>query len=185
MLTKTLHSNASKTRHPPKNLAPHCKESLILVENTPQESAALRRDLDQMLPKMASAAASWPKPRIGWIRIIRWALWMSPSELARKLGVAQSTLTRLEESEMNGTISMQSLRRAANVLGCDVVYAFVPRQPLDVSVRAQALGIIERSWRMQQLTRMISQGRLTPKGARRTIEGHTQRMLREPKFWSK
>lgn len=110
---------------------------------------------------------------------------MSPSELARKLGVAQSTLTRLEQSEMNGTISMQSLRRAANVLGCDVVYAFVLRQPLDVSVRAQAIGILERSGRMKRLTQMIAEKRLTPKTARRLIDGHTKRMLREPKFWSK
>jgi len=155
------------------------------VETTPEESAALRRQLDQILPKMAAAAASWPKPRTGWIRVIRRALWMSPSELARALGVAQSSLTRLEQSEMNGTISLQSLKRAAGVLGCDVVYAFVPRQPLDVTVRAQALVVMENSGQMQQLTRMVSQGRFTPKTARRLLEGRTQRLLREPKFWSR
>jgi transcriptional regulator with XRE-family HTH domain len=110
---------------------------------------------------------------------------MSPSELARALGVAQSSLTRLEQSEIRGTISLQSLKRAAEVLGCDVIYAFVPRQPLDVTVRAQALVLIEKSGQMQQLTRMISEGRLTPKSARRLLEGRTKRLLREPKFWSR
>jgi predicted DNA-binding mobile mystery protein A len=138
-----------------------------------------------MLPKMAGAAASWPKPRMGWIRLMRRALWMSPSELARALGVAQSSLTRLEQSEIRGTISLQSLKRAAEVLGCDVVYAFIPHQPLDVTVRAQALVLIEKSGQMQQLTRMISEGRLTPKSARRLLEGRTKRLLREPKFWSR
>ena len=132
LLTKTLHPDASKTRHPLKNLAPHCKESLILVETTPQSSAALRRDLDQRLPKIASAAASWPKPSIGWIRIIRWALWMSPSELARKLGGSpiNAHAARTERDERNhfDAVTEESCKRAGLRCGLCVCSATAPRR---------------------------------------------------------
>lgn len=69
---------------------------------------------------------------------IREALGMSARDLAGRMGVADSTVVRLEASERAGTVQLNSLRRAADALGCDLVYALVPRRPLDEIVQEQA-----------------------------------------------
>jgi predicted DNA-binding mobile mystery protein A len=69
---------------------------------------------------------------------IREALGMSARDLAHRIGVADSTIVRLEASERAGTVQLNSLRRAADALDCDLVYALVPRRPLDEIVQEQA-----------------------------------------------
>jgi predicted DNA-binding mobile mystery protein A len=80
-----------------------------------------------------------PRPHQGWIRAIRDALGMSGAELAARMGVRQQTVPDLEKSELHETIKLETLRRAATALGCELVYALVPRQNLDDAVHAKAL----------------------------------------------
>jgi predicted DNA-binding mobile mystery protein A len=54
------------------------------------------------------------------------------------MGVAQGTLAKLETSEVDDTIKLQSLRRVADALGCEVVYFLVPRTNLEEMVSTQA-----------------------------------------------
>lgn len=63
---------------------------------------------------------------------------MRAEDLAARMGVSQPSLTRLEKSERLGTIGLDALTRAADALECDVVYALVPRRPLDNIVADQA-----------------------------------------------
>jgi len=63
---------------------------------------------------------------------------MSSAELAKRMGVSQSTVADLERSEERASIGIDSLRRAAEALDCDLFYALVPRTSLDAAVRAQA-----------------------------------------------
>lgn len=55
---------------------------------------------------------------------------MSTSELAQRLGVSQSSVVRLEQSEASGGISLSSLQRAAQALGCDLEYTLRPTSKL-------------------------------------------------------
>jgi predicted DNA-binding mobile mystery protein A len=78
-------------------------------------------------------------PRLGWVRAVRDALGMSTRQLATRMGVAQPTVVQLEQSEANGTIQLATLRRAADALNCDLVYALVPRNgSLEATVQTQA-----------------------------------------------
>lgn len=55
------------------------------------------------------------------------------------MGVAQPTVVQLEQSEASGTIQLATLRRAADALNCDLVYALVPRDgSLEEIVQTQA-----------------------------------------------
>ena len=56
------------------------------------------------------------------IRQRRIELGMSTTELAYLLGRSQSTLVRLEQSESEGRISLASLGRVAEALGCKLDY---------------------------------------------------------------
>ncbi|MDB5770927.1 MAG: helix-turn-helix family protein [Burkholderia sp.] len=79
-----------------------------------------------------------PRPQIGWIQAIRTALGMTTRQLASRIGVTQSTLAELEKSEANDKITLQSLRRVADALDCEVQYVLVPRDSLKKRVENQA-----------------------------------------------
>jgi predicted DNA-binding mobile mystery protein A len=78
------------------------------------------------------------RPPRGWVRAVRQALGMSAATLAERLGTTAGAVTRLEQSEAADRIRLDTLRRAADALGCDLVYLVVPRRPLTTVVRDRA-----------------------------------------------
>jgi predicted DNA-binding mobile mystery protein A len=85
------------------------------------------RQLDAALTRWRGADLQ-ARPPQGWLKAIREALGMPAAHLAQRLGVAPSTVTRMETSEADDTISLATLRRAAEALDCELRYALVPRQ---------------------------------------------------------
>jgi predicted DNA-binding mobile mystery protein A len=63
---------------------------------------------------------------------------MSAAALAARLGTTAGAVTRLEQSEAADKIGLDTLRRAADALGCDLVYLLVPRRPLSEVVWERA-----------------------------------------------
>jgi transcriptional regulator with XRE-family HTH domain len=60
---------------------------------------------------------------------------------ALELTIARATagaVTRLEQSEAGDRIRLDTLRRAADALECDLVYLLIPRRPLTTVVRERA-----------------------------------------------
>lgn len=96
-----------------------------------------RRQLDARLETLRPLAGE-PRPPRGWIRAIRDALGMSTTELAKRMRVAQTRVSSIERAEADGTIKLDTLRRAADALDCDLVYFLVPRTSLDSAVQTQA-----------------------------------------------
>lgn len=96
-----------------------------------------RRRLDARSALMRQVVDQ-PRPHRGWIRAIRDALGMSSAELAARMNVTQQNVSELEQREVRGTVTLDTLRRAADALDCDIVYALVPRTSLEEAVRAQA-----------------------------------------------
>lgn len=96
--------------------------------------------LRQILPRLR------PVPRGGWIAATRDALGMSRSELARRLGVQPSSVLKLENSERAGTVQVDTLRRAAAAMDCEVVLLVVPRQSLQASVDQQRLKLFNATF---------------------------------------
>ena len=84
------------------------------------------------------------RPPRGWIRAVREALGMSAAAVAARLGTTAGAVTRLEQSEAADRIRLDTLRRAADALGCDLVYLLVPRRPLTAVVRERARELAHR-----------------------------------------
>jgi predicted DNA-binding mobile mystery protein A len=64
---------------------------------------------------------------------------MGKTQLAKRINIARQSLSDMESNEKKGTITLASLRNAADGLGCDLQYVLVPRQPLEQMVAEQAL----------------------------------------------
>lgn len=103
-------------------------------------AATVRLHLDQQIDA-ARPMATIARPERGWVNAIRRALGMTEAQLAERMGISQSTLHRLESSEASGTIGLESLRRAAEALDCEVAYVLVPRVSLEATVNARAHGL--------------------------------------------
>ena len=97
-----------------------------------------RRQLDRLVTEDAGVCRI-ERPRRGWIREVRDALGMSAAQLAARLGVRQSTVAKMEQTEQEDTISLESLRKVADALDCNLVYAFVPRRTLETTLSKQAM----------------------------------------------
>lgn len=85
-------------------------------------------------------AADLPaRPATGWSRAIRETLGMPAIALARRLGMTSAGVRKLETAEANQVITLASLRKLADALGCELQYALVPRKPLEQELKARAL----------------------------------------------
>lgn len=129
------------------------------------------RQLDNALNRWRSADLP-PRPASGWLKAIREALGMTATHLAERLGVTISTVTRLETSESDDTISLATLRRAAEALGCELRYALVPKQSLADTLETRATELARS--RMAAISHtMALEAQAT---SRETVEAQTREL---------
>jgi predicted DNA-binding mobile mystery protein A len=112
--------------------------------------------LDKRFDRLRPLTSEAVRPARGWIRAIREALGMTTGQLAKRLGVHQPRVIELERGEATGNITVKSLERAAEALGCRLVYAFVPVEPLADTIRKRAsvladqqLAAVEQTMRLE------------------------------------
>lgn len=104
-------------------------------------SETARKSLDRKLQGFPPVS-QFARPHKGWIRAVREALAMTSAQLAKRLEVSRPRITALEKSEIEETVTLATLRRAANALDCSLVYAFVPSTSFQniVEIRARKLA---------------------------------------------
>jgi len=66
-------------------------------------------------------------PERGWINTIRTTLNMTMAQLGTKLNITRQGVKKIEESEANGRITLNSLTDVAKALDLKLVYALVPK----------------------------------------------------------
>jgi len=94
------------------------------------------RQLDARLRPLR-AFANTSRPRSGWIRAVRRALGMTQPQLAARVGLTRQSLNDLEKAEAEGRITLESLDRVAQALGCRLSYAIVPATDSLLTTRAK------------------------------------------------
>jgi predicted DNA-binding mobile mystery protein A len=83
-------------------------------------------------------------PRLGWVRAIREALGMSSPQLARRMRIkAAQSVEDMQKDEVSGTIKLRTLSKLAEALDCQLVYALVPRKPLQ-ELRRDRASVVAR-----------------------------------------
>ena len=66
-------------------------------------------------------------PQKGWVNTMRTALKMSLRQLGNRMNFSAQNIKQIEEREVNGTISINSLREVANAMDMQLVYGFVSK----------------------------------------------------------
>ncbi|MGZ3772510.1 MAG: mobile mystery protein A [Pseudobdellovibrionaceae bacterium] len=96
-----------------------------------------RRSLDEKLKSFREARTVF-RPKAGWIKAIRESLGMTSEQLAQRMGIQQSGVILLEQREVDKKVTLETLQRAAQSMGCDLVYAIVPKESLEKIVTDQS-----------------------------------------------
>ena len=123
-------------------------------------------------------------PTKGWIRSVRESLSMTSAQLAKRVGVSQPNIIKWEQREIDSTITMKSLRRVAQAMQCDLVYALVPRKPINSileerakQIAADSLEQVSRSMRLEdQETSAAHRTRLAQQIVRQLLEETPKRL---------
>ena len=135
------------------------------------------RQLDATLNRWR--AADLPsRPASGWLKVIREALGMTATYQAKKLGVTTSTVTRLETSEADDTISLGTLRRAAEALGCELQYALVPKRSLADTLDARATALARQQMGMISHTMALEAQATSPENVEAQTRALAESLLK-------
>ncbi len=94
--------------------------------------------LDRRLTDLRQVSPSLQAPGKGWIAAVRTALGMSQAHLAERMGLSRQAISQLEQREVEGSITLNALRQAAEALGGNVAYAVVPNEPIRKTLQERA-----------------------------------------------
>lgn len=146
---------------------------------------AARRALDRRFVELRESASGAVPPQGGWVRAIRESLGMPADELGRRMGTVGTSVLRLENAERSGTIGMDTLRRAAEALDCDLVYALVPRRSLEDAVAEQARLKARQVLATVSHSMLLEDQQVASDIAREQLEDQAALIADEPGLWAR
>ncbi len=117
-----------------------------------QNGSLRRRQLGKKLNPFRKLVPNIPAE--GWTKVIRDAIGMTGTQLARRIGCTAATLANIEKREGEGRTTLRTLRGVAKGLECEFVYAFVPKLSLEQMVRDQAFHVARR--RVKRVARSMA-----------------------------
>jgi predicted DNA-binding mobile mystery protein A len=111
-----------------------------------QERASARKQLDKRLNILKNVDIL-ARPSHGWIKAIRESFGMTTTQLGKRLSISQPGVISIEKAEASKSITLESLERVAQALDCRLVYALVPRKPLQRLVEDRANELAKKHLR--------------------------------------
>ena len=105
-----------------------------------RERKLARKKLDvEMRPYRRAGMVK--NPTNGLLRKVRQALHVPVAEIVEKMGVCKSVVLDLEAREPKNNVTLRSMSRMAQAMGCKMVYGIVPMDGMTLEELAE-----ERLW---------------------------------------
>lgn len=137
-----------------------------------------RKHLERRLAPLRGL--NFARPQRGWLRAMREALGMTTRQLAQRMGKVQSAVVDMEKSEARESISLTSLRQAAEAMDCVLVYAIIPKEPIDDILRARATKVAAQQLARVSHTMALENQSLSPADQEAERERLIDELLRGP-----
>ncbi len=74
----------------------------------------------------------------GWINEMREALGLTLAKLADLCGLATPTIAQAERREVEGKLTVETLRKTAEAMNCEFIYMFAPKSDMHEFINKQA-----------------------------------------------
>ena len=144
----------------------------------PRRNKLIREQMQAKLRRLEPLRKAEP-PRHGWVRAIREALGMTGSQLAGRLGTVRQRISRIEQDEVCGKVTLETMRKTAEAMGCDFIYALIPRSDLTGIVTRQVEKLAKARLERASATMRLEAQELTPRQKRKALEDEVQAILSE------
>ncbi len=125
-------------------------------------------------------------PPEGWICTARKALGMSAAALARRLGKTRALVSNTEKAELEGGITLKTMRSMAEAMNCHFFYAIVPRESVDSILKTRAYQKARRLVEAGSTHMALEQQTLSPNQLVFEIERLATELLKDlpADFWN-
>jgi predicted DNA-binding mobile mystery protein A len=121
-----------------------------------------------------------PRPTSGWIASVREALGLTLGQVGQHLRASRQAVQQLERAEASDRITLGALRRVAEAMGCELVYALVPKTGSFVELAERPTrDRATRDVKSVMHTMMLEDQK--PENANQLIEDEAQRRLNRDK----
>lgn len=143
------------------------------------------QQLDRRFEALRPFIQGATRPPRGWIRAIREAMGMTTGQMALRMNIHQPRVIEMEKGEATGKITVHSLERAAEALGCRLVYVLVPEKPLGETMRRQAERAAEKQLGAIEQTMLLESQSVTNKQLRQdTRQRLVDQLMEKPaRLW--
>ncbi len=119
-------------------------------------------------------------PATGWIMAVRLALGISARQLGNKLSITRQGVHDRESREIDGSITIKSLREVAKSLDMKLVYGFVPEDgTLDALIEKKARELARQIVMRTSNTMKLEAQENTPERIEHAIEEQIDAIKRE------
>ena len=125
------------------------------------------------------------QPKGGWLALLRQALGMSGAHVAARMGITRNAIYQAERNERGGAITIAQMRKLAEAMDFEFVYALVPKGSVEDVVRAQARRKAEARVRRASSHMALESQSLTSKQTEQRIQALADELIRDmpPDFW--
>jgi transcriptional regulator with XRE-family HTH domain len=113
------------------------------MKKSPSTEKILLEEVSQTAQALQQATRGLPMGE--FIKRIRYQLKMSQSALAKRVGIPQATISRIEHNQQNPTLLI--LSKILKALSCELVAAPMLKEPIDVIRHQQASRVAARHLR--------------------------------------
>jgi len=143
----------------------------------PLHKILIREQLETTLESL-SCMRRVKRPAKGWLRAVREALGMSGKQFARRLGVSPPRVTALEKDELSGSVSIKTMRQAAEALDCVFVYGIIPRESLTEIVRKRARTLAWKRLARVSHSMLLEAQQLTDSEQKKMLDAEVEELIR-------
>ncbi|MFV0340083.1 MAG: helix-turn-helix domain-containing protein [Parachlamydiaceae bacterium] len=114
------------------------------------------------------------------IKTIRIQLGMSQNILAKRAGIPQSTVSRIEQDQSDANLG--TLTKILSVISCDLVIAPSLKEPLELIRKKQARKTAEKRLRYLKGTMNLESQQPDPTFIKTLLEDEEKRLLQGPSY---
>jgi predicted DNA-binding mobile mystery protein A len=141
--------------------------------------------LDRRFSELRPWVPLTSRPSHGWLKAIRQGLGMTTGQMARRMKFTQSRVSKMEAAEAHGEITLKTLEKAAEALGCRVIYVLMPDRPLTETLEKRADFMAARELAAVEQTMRLEDQTVHDKKYRKDMLRHiSERLLKRPsRLW--
>lgn len=120
--------------------------------------------------------------RGGWINYMRTALGMSLETLARLSNSSTSAIHQAEQREIEGKVTISTLKKYAEAMDCELVYFFAPKDNLETLIKNKAYEKARRSLLSADLHMKLEDQKVEG-DMQKQIERLAQKLIEDGEIW--